>query len=520
MKKHSRVATFGRVALAFALGASLMGWSIAPALAEGTPTDTSTATLSENVDQGSSMTPQAMTTTSIMTTTASPDPTVSYNAHVQEKGWSQGFVNNGATAGTTGQNLRVEAFKVKVSGVSGLSVQYRAHVQNEGWLSWVSNGAIGGTTGKNQRLEAFQVKLAGSKAGDYDIYYRAHVQGFGWLGWAKNSASVGSSGVNRRVEAMQIKIVKKGAAAPGSTANPYIARPSVRYRAHVSNEGWKSWVAPSTTAGTTGKNRGIEAIQGKVTTPISGDLRYKVRIQGSGWTDSWVTAGATSGTTGQNKKTEAFAFKLTGDLSKFFDVYYRAYVQEYGWLGWAKNGDPAGTLNIKYRLEGIQVKLVAKGSAAPGSTKNSYTSKKKETRTPVCIRMDTKAASEHSATNWLIMIDYEACRLGVYHWTNGKWERKYYWMCSPGQYSTPTVHGRFSVGEKGYAFSVDRNTCYYYTQFYGNYLIHSTLYHEGTWKVKNATLGKHLSHGCVRLLTSNAYWVYSNIPRGTRVYVY
>lgn len=33
-------------------------------------------------------------------------------------------------------------------------------------------------------------------------------------------------------------------------------------------------------------------------------------------------------------------------------------------------------------------------------------------------------------------------------------------------------------------------------------------------------LGMNLSHGCVRLATSNAKWIYDNIPTGTTVVSY
>ena len=68
----------------------------------------------------------------------------------------------------------------------------------------------------------------------------------------------------------------------------------------------------------------------------------------------------------------AIKIELTGDMAKHYDVYYRVHAQTFGWLGWAKNGEEAGTSGYSYRLEGIQIQLVAKGSAAPGSTEGSY----------------------------------------------------------------------------------------------------------------------------------------------------
>ena len=51
------------------------------------------------------------------------------------------------------------------------------------------------------------------------------------------------------------------------------------------------------------------------------------------------------------------------------------HAQTYGWLGWAKNGEKAGTEGLAKRLEAIQIVLVEKGGAAPGSTNNFFIKK-------------------------------------------------------------------------------------------------------------------------------------------------
>lgn len=60
--------------------------------------------------------------------------------------------------------------------------------------------------------------------------------------------------------------------------------------------------------------------------------------------------------------------KTIGD----YDVYYRVHAQEFGWLGWAKNGESSGTEGFGYRLEAIEIKLVKKGGSAPGNTANAF----------------------------------------------------------------------------------------------------------------------------------------------------
>ncbi len=124
-----------------------------------------------------------------------------------------------------------------------------------------------------------------------------------------------------------------------------------------------------------------------------------------------------------------------------------------------------------------------------------------------------------SPTEYLLAIDTSNCRVGVYTGRQGHWQEVAYWYCSPGAWSTPTVTGVFSVGEKGYYFDSYGSRCFYYTQFYGDYLFHSILYYP-SGAVMDSRLGMNLSHGCVRLATENAYWIYSNIPTGTTVVSY
>ena len=148
-------------------------------------------------------------------------PSVNYTTHVQNIGW-QSYVKDGAMSGTSGKSLRLEGIKVKLTNMPTTGgIQYRTHVQNIGWQSWVQNDTMAGTSGKSLRLEAIQIKLTGKMAEKYDVYYRVHAQNFGWLGWAKNGASAGTQGYSYRLEGIQIKLVKKGSAAPGSTANAF-----------------------------------------------------------------------------------------------------------------------------------------------------------------------------------------------------------------------------------------------------------------------------------------------------------
>lgn len=86
---------------------------------------------------------------------------------------------------------------------------------------------------------------------------------------------------------------------------------------------------------------------------------------------------------------EAVQIKLTGKMAEKYDIYYRVHTQTYGWLGWTKNGASAGTNGYNKRIEGIQIRLVAKGGAAPGSTSGAYKDRSKTTNVVYQAHMQT-----------------------------------------------------------------------------------------------------------------------------------
>ena len=98
----------------------------------------------------------------------------------------------------------------------GGGIEYRTHVQNDGWQDYVADGEMSGTKGRGLRLEAIQIRLTGGVAEKYDVYYRTHIQDRGWLGWAVNDGKSGSAGLSKRLEGIEIRLVEKGGAAPGN----------------------------------------------------------------------------------------------------------------------------------------------------------------------------------------------------------------------------------------------------------------------------------------------------------------
>jgi len=160
--------------------------------------------------------------------------------------------------------------------------------------------------------------------------------------------------------------------------NPSI---SISYQTHVQSVGWQAFKKDGAMSGTSGKALRLEGIKInlKNNTGISGGIRYSTHVQSIGWQKKVSlntngkslkdVKGPMSGTSGRALRLEAITIELTGDLKKHYDIYYRVHAQSVGWMGWARNGQEAGTAGHAYRLEGIQIVLVPKvGGKKPGNT--------------------------------------------------------------------------------------------------------------------------------------------------------
>ncbi|MCL1799619.1 MAG: S8 family serine peptidase [Eggerthellaceae bacterium] len=336
--------------------------------------------------------------------------TITYETHVQNIGWtgnasSRSPVANGAVSGTSGRGLRVEALRISLVNNSGKSgkLHYRTQIQNVGWQeecvidskgtsdAYLKGNLRGndysGTSGRALRLETLEIRLTGDLAKAYDIYYRVHVQNVGWMGWAKNGENAaGTVGLGLRMEAMQVYLLPAGSTPPGSTmggatspagapcaidASAAGRKGAVSYDAmvHIQNQGDTKYSKNngSTTLGTSGRSLRLEAMTLKLATPpVSGGLSYSVHIQNIGWEKEPATNGTLSGTQGRALRLEALCISLTGEMAKRYDVYYRTHVQNIGWTGWAKNGQSCGSAGYAYRMEAMQIVIVAKGTTAPG----------------------------------------------------------------------------------------------------------------------------------------------------------
>lgn len=102
---------------------------------------------------------------------------------------------------------------------------------------------------------------------------------------------------------------------------------------------------------------------------------------------------------------------------------------------------------------------------------------------------------------------------------DGSWNLLYKWPCTIGKPSTPTIKGTFYVdGRKPY-FGSDIYRVKYATRIRGSYYFHSILFNATGTEIIDDRLGMALSHGCIRLATENAHWIYDNVLDKTTIVI-
>ena len=280
------------------------------------------------------------------------EKSINYQVHVQNKGWQQSKAD-GDAAGTTGEELRLEAIKIDISGLSDtIKIKYQTHIQNIGWQQWKTNGEVAGTEGKALRLEAVKIKLESSN--DYSVVYRTHIQNIGWQDWKKDGEIAGTVGKSYRIEAIQIKIVEKEETVAITAENDL----HIVYKTHVQNIGWQGYVADGQLSGTEGQACRMEAIKiDLIDGPQNAKIKYRSHVQNIGWQD-WKNNDELSGTEGKALRIEAIQIKLE-NLDNY-TVEYQVHIQNKGWSQWYIDGETAGTVGESKRLEAIRIRIVPK----------------------------------------------------------------------------------------------------------------------------------------------------------------
>ena len=144
-----------------------------------------------------------------------------------------------------------------------------------------------------------------------------------------------------------------------------VANVALSIRAKALKGGWKK--AATSGKATGNAKKGISALGISLTSQGNavGSIRYRLYSTKAKWTPT-AKDGAIAKT--RNNPATAMRIWLAGKAAKRFDVYYRVYLKDYGWLDWAQNKQVAGTTKLASCITRVQVKLVAKGEKFKKST--------------------------------------------------------------------------------------------------------------------------------------------------------
>ena len=138
-------------------------------------------------------------------------------------------------------------------------------------------------------------------------------------------------------------------------------------------------------------------------------------------------------------------------------------------------------------------------------------------------KMHGVANNQDSPTNYIVIVDRAAHRVGVFKGSKYNWADTKYYKCFVGKPSTPTISGTYYIKSRGKYFDTGtKGRCWYFTQINGNYLFHSVIYdrQNSPKRIIDNSMDAAVSHGCVRLDLENAKWIYDNIPKNTKVIIY
>ena len=304
-------------------------------------------------------------------------PPISYRSHLSNVGWGSS-VEGGVESGDRLGSNPVECVELMFGGSEeSVRLSGRYLVCGETDFREVSGETTCsfGTVGHGKQLNAIAIDSPSEESDSYDIYYRVYLERYGWLEWATNGELSGSNDPSLKIYAIQIIVVRDGSPSPvveDSTAGTSYVQLSdlISYSAHVRDLGWLPSVREGSVAGTTGRGLSMEALRVSLgDSAVSGAVEARAHVSDLGWQD-W--AEGSCGTTGRGKALEAVCLRLTGEAAGAYDVWYRVHSADFGWLGWAKNGEEAGSEGFGRAAQAVEVRLLPKGSAAPGDTSGAF----------------------------------------------------------------------------------------------------------------------------------------------------
>ncbi len=136
---------------------------------------------------------------------------------------------------------------------------------------------------------------------------------------------------------------------------------SINYMLKVESENknseWQASKRDGEIAGTFGQRKACYAFKCKLNCPQANvDVQYRVFFSQTGWTD-YVPADEICGSDSSENYIQAVQLKLTGEDADKYLIKSSAHCQNIGWMKWVTDGEVAGVIDKKVRLEAIKIKL-------------------------------------------------------------------------------------------------------------------------------------------------------------------
>ena len=261
----------------------------------------------------------------------------------------QGYITLGSVTILNHSNYVMPGSKkASLNDLNGV-IAYESRDSNGAWLGAVDNGVISGEENYNSPLTGFRLK---SHVGN-SIKYRVHLSNEGWQDQKSNSQVAGSDRGNA-IEAIQIDL-------EDNISDKY----ELFYKVYVKDEGWLGWAWNGQIAGSIGYSKPIYAIKvqlcKKGTSPgragdsyISNDFLYQTHYAGVGWSAP-LSVDGNQIPSPKGLRLEAIRIFKPSTVSG--DILSQAHIEGKGWVNNVGNGEIIGTVGKSLRLEAMRMKL-------------------------------------------------------------------------------------------------------------------------------------------------------------------
>lgn len=136
---------------------------------------------------------------------ASAYPGVEYRACLENKGWLD-WVRNKETSGDVTSGEKIKVVKMILTDTNEGGIAYKTYAMGEGWQEKATNGdATGGTAG----IQGMKIALFGDLASKYSVKYRVHMLNGDWTEWVKDAALAGVTSGNSVIDGYEVVLEEK-----------------------------------------------------------------------------------------------------------------------------------------------------------------------------------------------------------------------------------------------------------------------------------------------------------------------